>query len=378
MSFSIALSRLLISAALSAPPSTPTARIDVQRLADGVYAVTRREPASLYFESNSLFIIGEQDVTVVDAQFSTETALAVLAALRTLTNKPVKYVINTHGHDDHVTGNQVYRDSFPGVEFIAHRATRDSMIIAGATKRADFLKSLPGTMGFFRTLLTNGKGPDGAPITDEERAGLASDSTIGARFLAESPRLVLVPATRTVDERLVLHQGHRVIEVLWLGPGHSAGDLVVHLPAEHIVAAGDLVVLPVPLVGSTSHPAAFGRALGGLRALKASIIVPGHGPVQRDDRHIAHVQRMLESIRGQVEAGVARGDTLAAIRQSVNLDEFRDLFAGASKLQRFVFQNYVTLPAIAAAYADITDAGSARSPQPRNRLVRANRGGETR
>jgi imidazolonepropionase-like amidohydrolase/glyoxylase-like metal-dependent hydrolase (beta-lactamase superfamily II) len=368
-----ALSLLLASGSIHGAPlpvAPPAAEgFTVEKLAEGVYAVVRREPPSLYFESNSLFIIGDSSVAVVDAQFSLASTRAVLAALRGLTAKPVKYVINTHGHDDHVTGNQVYRDAFPGVEFIAHRSTRDEMVADGARRRTEFLAGLPGTIGYFRSLLVDGKGPDGEPISEEERAGFAGDSAIGARFLAEAPSLELVPATSVVDDRLTLRQGTRTIEILHLARGHSAGDLIVYLPAEKIVAAGDLVVAPVPLVGSTSHPAEFIVALDRLRRLKPAIIVPGHGPIQRDLTHVDRVIQLLVSIREQVSLAIARGDSLPAVRKSVNLDRFQSQFAGQSRLQRFVFQNYVTFPAVAGAYADATPATPARVDLTANRVA---------
>ncbi|MBK7832927.1 MAG: MBL fold metallo-hydrolase [Gemmatimonadetes bacterium] len=361
MRTSLALSLLALlasSAAIAQSPATSPG-FTVEKLADGVYATIRREPPSLFFEPNNLFIIGERDVIIVDAQFSLASTRATLAALRRLTNKPVRYVINTHPHDDHITGNQVYRDAFPGVEFIAHRATRDTMVTAGAAKRADFVQSLPGTIGFFRRLLASGKGPAGAPITDEERAGFASDSLLGTRYLADAAQLVTVPATIIVDDRFELRQGARVIELLHLGGGHSAGDLVVHLPNERIVASGDLVVLPVPLVGSTSHPAAFAEAVAKLRALRATTIVPGHGPILHDDAKLADIEAMLRDIVAQVARAVARGDTLAAVRRAVDLTAHRDRFAGTSALQRFAFANYVTDPAVAAAFADAQRLGPA-------------------
>lgn len=338
----------------------PEPRFTVERLADGVYATVRREPPSLFFEPNSVFIVGDQDVTVVDAQFSLETTREVIAALRRVTDKPVRYLINTHPHDDHITGTQAWREAYPGLEVIQHRATRDTIVGAGPAKRAAFLGQIPGTVGFFRGLLTSGKGPDGAPITDEERAGFASDSTMASRFLTESPGLRLVPADIVVDDRYEIRQGARVIEVLHLGGGHSAGDLVVRLPRERIVASGDLVVLPVPLVGSTSHPAAFAEALARLRALDAAIIVPGHGPIQRDEREVAAIEAMLRAIVAQVRPGAERGDSLAAVRRAVDLTPWRDRFAGESKLQRFAFANYVTAPAVAAAYADACASCSRR------------------
>lgn len=354
-------------------PAVPAEPFSVEKLAEGVYAVIRHEPPSLYFESNSLFIIGDSGVTVVDAQFSLASTRATLAALRQLTDQPVRYVINTHGHDDHITGNQVYRDAFPGVEFIAQRATRDEMVADGPRKRKEFLEGLPGTIGYFRQMLVDGKGPDGEPLTEEERAGFASDSTIGTRFLSEAAGHELVPATRVVDDRLTLKQGGRTIEILHFARGHANGDLIVYLPAEKIVASGDLMVLPVPLVGSTSHPGEFLVALDRLRNLKPAMIVPGHGPIQRDLTHLNRVIQLLVSLREQVAAGVARGDSLPAIRKNVNLDQFRDLFAGQSKLQRFAFANYVTYPAVAAAYADATPALPAHLTPTANRVAPASR-----
>lgn len=349
----IALLLSLLAAPSRAPlPAPAPEAFRVEKLAEGVYAVVRQEPPSLYFESNSLFIIGDSGVAVVDAQFSLASTRAVLAALRGLTDQPVRYVINTHGHDDHITGNQVYRDAFPGVEFIAHRSMRDEIVRDGARRRKEFLAALPGTVEYFRSLLTSGKGPGGEDLTEEERAGLAGDSAIGSRFLSESAELELVPATRVVDDRLTLKQGSRTIEILHLGRGHSNGDLVVYLPAEKIIAAGDLVVAPVPLIGSTSHPAEFMVALDRLRNLKPAIILPGHGPVQRDLTQVDNVILLLASIREQVGLGIARGDSLGAIRKAMNLDRFRDFFAGQSRLQRFAFANYVTFPAVGAAYAD--------------------------
>lgn len=83
----------------------------VQKLADGVYASIWNEPVGLGVDANNLFVIDDEGVVVVDTNFGATSTREVLAALRTLTGKPVKYVINTHPHDDHVLGNQVYREA---------------------------------------------------------------------------------------------------------------------------------------------------------------------------------------------------------------------------------------------------------------------------
>jgi cyclase len=95
-------------------------KFEVVKVADGIYAALRKEPPGFAVESNSVFIVCEEDVIVVDAQSNYASTREVLAALRGVTNKPVRYVINTHWHDDHIVGNRVYAEAFPGLEFIAH------------------------------------------------------------------------------------------------------------------------------------------------------------------------------------------------------------------------------------------------------------------
>src|SRR5262245_48498248 len=110
-----------------APPPAPvdTPRFEIERVAEGVYAAIRTDPAGLMFDANSVFIINDDDVVVVDTNITTSSARASLAALRKLTSKPVSHVINTHWHDDHIIGNQVYREAFPDAQFIGQATMRD-------------------------------------------------------------------------------------------------------------------------------------------------------------------------------------------------------------------------------------------------------------
>src|ERR1043165_5176764 len=94
----------LLTLSTHAAQSKP-AKFDVVKLAEGVYAAIRKDPPGFAVESNSVFIIRDDGVCVADAQSNTATTRMVLAALRKLTDKPVKYVINTHWHDDHIIGN---------------------------------------------------------------------------------------------------------------------------------------------------------------------------------------------------------------------------------------------------------------------------------
>jgi glyoxylase-like metal-dependent hydrolase (beta-lactamase superfamily II) len=347
----------LIGHAVSSPQDkeapSPAHNFEVQKLAEGVYGVMRKDPPGLMADANNVFIINDDDVIVVDANGAPSITKEVLAALRKLTNKPVRYVINTHWHDDHIIGDPVYRDAFPAVEFIGHAKTREYLPNQGAANRKSFLTEAPKFLEYLRGLVEKNKSLTGAELTAEERVSFTNDIKLAGWVLAEGAQTQLTLPTLTVEDRLTLHRGNRAIDIRHLGRGHTAGDIVVHLPKEGILITGDLVVWPVPLVGGEqSYVGDWSATLERLRELKPSIIVPGHGPVMRDDSYLKLMANLFASVKQQTDAAVARGETLEQVRKSVKLDEFRKQFAGESLVRRILFNTYVTGPAVAAAFRE--------------------------
>jgi len=330
-------------------------QLEVVKVADGVYAALRKEPPGLTTNANSVFIINEEDVVVVDTTLTPGTARELLAAIRKLTSKPVKYVINTHWHDDHIVGNQVFRAAFPAAEFIAHANTRSYLPGAGLTNRQNAMspQGYPQFINALRRSLAKNQSLSGAPLTEEERTTYASDLRIAESYMAENPGVEIVLPTITFEDQITLHCGSREIQIKYLGRGHTSGDIIAYLPQEGIVVAGDLVIAPVPYVGNPqSHPGDWSASLERLLALKPKIMIPGHGPVMRDDSYVRLMARLFRSIKTQVEAAVARGESLEQTRKSVDLSEFEKLFAGESVMRREIFRGYVVGPAVGAAYAD--------------------------
>jgi glyoxylase-like metal-dependent hydrolase (beta-lactamase superfamily II) len=350
---SLFLSTLLIAVLPQDKVSGVSGNFEIQKLAEGVYAVIRKDPPGLMVDANSVFIIGDDDVIVVDTSGAPETSSAVLASLRRLTNKPVRYVINTHWHDDHIRGNRVFRDAFPSVEFIAHADMREYMPNQGAANRRGFLEGAPPVVAQMRSLLEKNRNFRGEPLTSEERESYTSDIKLAEVAIAGAPEATTVLPTITLQDRLTLYRGGRIIDIRQLGKGHTSGDIVVHLPKEGIVITGDLVVWPVPLVGNPqSHIGDWAVTLEKLVGLGASTIVPGHGPVLHDDAYLKLMACLFSSIKRQADAAVARGETLQQARASVNLDEFRMRMAGDSPVKRALFDRYVSSPGIAAAFRE--------------------------
>jgi glyoxylase-like metal-dependent hydrolase (beta-lactamase superfamily II) len=322
----------------------------VDTIGPGVYAFVRKEVPSYGMESNSLLIVGSRDAAVVDAQMNLTDTREVIAAIRRITPRPVRYVINTHCHDDHVTGNIEYQKAFPGVAFVASQAMADEINGICAANRANFRKVGAGTVGFLHTLVDSNRSILGGAAAADEPLAYLSYARLISMFVAESEERPVLPG-RTFADSLVLDLGDRSVVAMYLGRGHSRGDIVLRVPDAGVIAAGDLVVWPVPFVGTTSYPGDFATTLDRILALGPSVILPGHGPLMRDTVYVHDVSRMLKSIHTQVAAAIARGDSLPAVRKAVDLSEFRDLFGGSSKLRQGLFDNYVKSSAIPAEFA---------------------------
>ena len=332
---------------------------EFQKLADGVYASVRKEPVGFGVDANNLFVIDDDGVVVVDTNFGSSSTRKVLAALRKITDKPVKYVINTHAHDDHVLGNAVYREAYPQAEFIGHAFLREYLPGRGASNRKSQVENVPRFATGLQEALAKNTNLAGQPITDEERAGYGSDARLIESYLKDAPTFADVLPTTVVSDTLILKRGKRTVEVLHLGRGHTAGDLVVHLPQEGIVATGDLVVFPIPLVGGDqSFVAEWSGTLERVIALNPKMLVPGHGPVMRDTTYAKLMADLFASITQQVKAAADAGQSLEEVRKAVNLTEFRQKFAGDSQHKKLLFSSYVAGPAVMSAFRSVRQTPS--------------------
>lgn len=335
------------SAIASAPPAAAPG-FRVETLAPGVYAAVRTDPPGLMVDANSLFIVNDIDVVVVDAP---EASAEMIAALRTITDKPVRYLVNTHWHDDHVIGNARWRAAYPGIQFIAHPTLREYLPGTGAKNRAGMISGAPEAAAQMQQQLDKGLNLAGKPISAEERASYTSDIALVARYMEVVPGTPDVLPDLSPSGDLVLQRGERRIEIRRLGRGHTEADLMVWLPQERIAAAGDLVVWPVPLVGGDqSHVADWPAALDALIALKPAFIVPGHGPVQRDTVYVTQLRDLFADITKQVAALKARGLDLDAARKALRLDDWHTRFAGDSPVRSALFRMYVAAPALVSAW----------------------------
>jgi cyclase len=337
---------LLAAAPLSAAPPKP---FDLVKLAEGVYGFVWRNPLQDPIEGNALFVINDRDVLVVDTGLLPSSAKRMAAELRRLTAKPVRYVVNTHWHDDHHNGNQVYRELWPGVEFIAHRNTRADMYAHTYDVRDEDLANMARDEAKYARWAATGKDDDGKPLEDRRRRRAAELAAMYHETVPEFRTIRNTPPELTLTDELVLHRGDRRIEIRWLGRGNTRGDLVVFLPRERIAATGDLLVNPVPF-GIGSYYADWIAALERLDSLDATVLFPGHGAIQRDRTYLHQVQGLLRALVDSAKAVVADGGTLDDARRRITLSDWKRTLAGDHAARQRVFDGAFVAPAVERAW----------------------------
>src|SRR5688572_29853371 len=142
---------------IDARAAAPAKKYEVRKLAEGVYVFLWTDPLEQPIESNSVIIVNDDDVVVVDSSLFASSARLVISEIRKLTPKPVRLLINTHWHDDHVFGNSTFREAWPGLQIVGHRNTRaDAMEFAYAALPRE-VERLGATIERVQKALASGK-----------------------------------------------------------------------------------------------------------------------------------------------------------------------------------------------------------------------------
>ena len=261
------MKRLIFAALVVALSGAATAQAPLpfvlKQVGPGVYAAI--DGPEHKAGSNAGFVIGDDGVLVVDAFFTQDAAKALVAEIRRLTPKPIRYVVNTHYHADHTGGDQALRDA--GAIIIAHRNVR----------------------GWVRT---NNITLFGDRITPELKA-----------------RIEALPLPDLVtDKDLTVWLGSRRVVVSTV-LGHTGGDLTISVPDSKVLFAGDMLwrrIAPNLIDGSVKEWTATDAAFMRIPDAALTRYVPGHGDVA-DVKDVAEFRTYLLDLKRLVGEGRKAG-----------------------------------------------------------------------
>jgi glyoxylase-like metal-dependent hydrolase (beta-lactamase superfamily II) len=301
---SAALATLVIAGALAifnAPgsaqkPKPPGAEFtgaafNLNKIQDGIYHAVGT--GSISVGCNAAVIVNQDDVLVVDSHASPAAAWALAEQIKTITDKPIRFVVNTHYHWDHAHGNQIYG---PEVEIIGHEFTR-KMLVEGASKAG---RSYPMFIGGIPTQIEQTKKQIAAASDEAARAKLRAQLSVQENYLTATNAVTVTPPTVTLAESMTLYRGGREIRLLFLGRGHTGGDLVVYLPKERVIATGDLLGTNPGYIGD-AFITDWVATLEKLKTVEFDWVLPGHGPAFQGKAKIDQFQSYLRDFWSQAQ-----------------------------------------------------------------------------
>lgn len=219
-------------------------------IADGVHAYI--QPDGSWGWSNAGLAMGVGESTLIDTLFDLKLTREMLDQMEPLTRpNPISTLVNTHANGDHCFGNQLVAG--PAVAVYASAAAAEEMDESPPSRIAELVRDSP--------------------------AGVEADFARHAFGPFDFDDIDVPPPTHTFEGRAVLSVGGKTVELIEVGPAHTAGDVLAWLPEERVVFAGDILFVggtPIMWAGPIAN---WIKACELIRDLGASVVVPGHGPL---------------------------------------------------------------------------------------------------
>ena len=246
------------------------------KIADNVSSYIGQKDASPThsFAANAGIVIGRDGILVIDTLISAKEAQRFLADIRKVSDKPIKFVVNTHTHLDHAFGNCVFAKL--GATVISHDADRRLLEKVGE-----------------------------ATLKNIANFGLKPEDMIGTE--------IVYPAL-TFSERMTIDLGGETVELIRTAPSHTEGSVIVYLPARKLLFSGDILFTDFhPFMADGDVPG-WARTLDSLIAMDVERIVPGHGPLstKKDLREMKEYLLLFDAKARELAAVSQDVDTMAA------------------------------------------------------------------
>lgn len=280
--------------------SLPASAQGLTKIADGVYSyVDEKNPApSNSFGANAGIIIGKEGIVVVDTLISSKEAQRFIKDIRAVSDKPIRYVVNTHEHLDHSLGN------------------------------ADFIRL--GAVVVSQTNCRNNAETEASTILQKAKNyGLTDELMQGTKVAV---------ASLTFSDKMEIDLGDRKVELIYAGPSHTDGSILVYVPDTRALFAGDILFTNFHPNMRDADVKSWINVLGYISTMDAVYIIPGHGPLSgnKDIQEMKEYLMTCEKIGGELSAQGKDANFIAAeILKTVPKRQFFEMFVAGNVAAKY-------------------------------------------
>ena len=253
---------------------------------------------------------------VIDSEITPAAARALVADLKAVTSKPIRYVVDSHYHYDHAFGNQIF---ISGAQVIGHDNAWRRLSTNETLQQYTFLNSVqpvPARVEALKQRIAQEADP-------QQKAALERQVANSLAYLEQVKEVKVTPPNLTFDQTMTLYRGGREMRLLYLGRGHTDTDVVLYLPKERIVCTGDLMESVVSYMGD-SYPEEWIATLERLKAIDFDTVMPGHGVVFKGKTKITAFQNYLKDVQTQVTALRKQGLNAEDAAAKVDVTKYKD------------------------------------------------------
>jgi glyoxylase-like metal-dependent hydrolase (beta-lactamase superfamily II) len=259
--------------------------MELKEIAKDIYACLQEDKG---FGWNNAGFVNRGKGLAIDTFWDLTHTREMMALYREKGPMPPRYLVNTHHNGDHVWGNQL----FEGAEIIGHPNCAEAMKkVADPTALMKFFKDAPPELKWF-----------------------ADDISV-----YDFSGITITPPTRLIEDRLDLDLNGSPCHIIYVGPAHTSSDLIVHLPNDGILFAGDVLFNGCTPLGWEGTTAKWLEAIDFVVSLKPEVIVPGHGPLCGVDAAMT-MRAYLEYVYDQARQGFDRGLSAFETAKSIPID----------------------------------------------------------
>jgi len=309
-------------------PGAPTDLFEIQKVAEGVYFAFARPQVLL--NCNAAIFVNSADVLVVDAHSKPSAAAAMIAQIKQqVTPKPVRYLVNTHFHWDHIQGDAGYRDAFgKDLKVVASDATKK---LEQQFSQARLRESLDPhghvtSPPHVPALLDEAWQKLSAASSPEQKAQLAEQIRQLESYEREIRDFAPVLPTVTFAKTYVIKDKAHDLHVEFHGRAHTAGDVVVFCPQKRVVATGDMIQGALPYMAD-SFPTEWPKTMDSVASLDFDFVAGGHGTVAHGKQRLTSQRNYIEELATRVEAGKKAGKSVSEIQKSMPVASIKSLAA---------------------------------------------------